>query len=359
MASVREIAKALNVSPATVSRVLNNHPNVDEQTRARVLEGINNIGYFAKIGPRVSNVIALAYPEDPVRTEYGSFESSLLTGIMRGLGEQQFDLKLLSIRRDKDPRESYTQFFHRKGVRGVILRCFRHTRQTISEIASERFPAVVVAEHFDDRNVNSIRTESYYSSRRAVEHLIALGHRRIALAIHNISDSDHEDRRRGFDDALHCAGITVDPSLIFELPASLSSGEQVLDSIIDSRPRATAVFATNPMTALGIMRRAQEREVVIPRDLSIVGMDDFDIRMHVWPRLTAVCQDASALGFEAASWLCTKLARPQTRMETLRRTLPTVFEVNGTTAPPSVVPTGEVSNEESSTSAIEQNRRRS
>jgi len=72
-----------------------------------------------------------------------------------------------------------------------------------------------------------------------------------------------------------------------------------------------------------------------------------------------VCQDASALGFEAASWLCTMLARPQTRMETIRRTLPTVFEVNGTTAPPSVVPTGEVSNEESSANAGERDLRRS
>jgi DNA-binding LacI/PurR family transcriptional regulator len=334
VSSVRVIARELDVSPATVSRVLNNHPDVDEQTRARVMERINAHGYFPKVGPRLANVVALAYPEDPVRTEYGSFESSLLTGIMRGLGEQHFDLKLISIRRDKDPKETYSQFFMRKGVRGVVLRCFRHTRQTISEIAAERFPAVVVSEHFDDPNVNSIRAESYSASRRAVEHLISLGHRRIALAVHNISDSDHGDRRRAYDDALHCAGIPLDPSLIFELSASLSSGEQVLDALLHSVPRATAVFATNPMTSLGIMRRAQERELVIPRDLSVVGMDDSDIRMHVWPRLTAVCQDATMLGYEAAAWLCHRLSRKGGKVEAFRRTLPTVFEVNGTTAAP-------------------------
>lgn len=334
MSSVRAIARELALSPATVSRVLNNHPDVDEQTRARVMERINATGYFPRVGVRVSNVVALAYPEDSVGTEYGSFESSLRTGIMRGLGEQNFDLKLISIRRDKDPRETFSQFFIRKGVRGVILRCFRHTRQIITEIAAERFPAIVVSEHFDDPLVSSIRAESYSSSRRAIEHLISLGHQRIALATHNIADSDHSDRRRAYDDALHCAGMAVDPALIYELPASLSSGEQVLDAISSLTPRATAVFATNPMTALGIMRRAQEREIAIPRDLSVVGMDDSDIRMHVWPRLTAVCQDATALGHEAAAWLCNRISRAAVRPEGLKRTLTTVFEINGTTAAP-------------------------
>ena len=122
MPSVRAIAKQLNLSPATVSRVLNNHPDVDEATRERVLARINEVGYVPRFGRRLTNVIALAYPDEPVRNEYGSFEPALLSGIMRGLGEHHFDLKLLSIRRDKSPDESYTQFFMRKGIRGVVLR---------------------------------------------------------------------------------------------------------------------------------------------------------------------------------------------------------------------------------------------
>lgn len=330
MSSVRAIAKELNVSPATVSRVLNNHTNVEEDTRERVLECINRLGYFPSVGRRLSNVIALAYPDEPVRTEYGSFESALLTGIMRGLEGQQFDLKLLSIRRDKSPKETYTQFFLRKGVRGVILRCFRQSRPTILRIAEEGFPAIVVAEHFEEPRVNYIRAVSYTSSRRAVEHLVSLGHRRIMLAVHNVPDSDHADRRRAYADALHCAGVPVDPALIVEHPASFSSGEQVVDELLRMNPRPTAVFATNPMTALGIMRRAQELGVSVPRDLSVVGMDDSDIRQHVWPRMTAVCQDATALGYEAAVWL--SRVQRNVRPEHCRRDLTTTFEVNGTTA---------------------------
>lgn len=330
MSSVRVIAKQLNLSPATVSRVLNGHPDVGQSTRERVLECISESDYFPRVGRRQSNVIALAYPDEPVRTEYGSFEPALLAGIMRGLGEQQFDLKLISIRRDKAPNETYTQFFMRKGVRGVVLRCSRHNRQTILRIAQEKFPSVVVAEHFDDTGVNYIRAESYSSSRRALEHLIGLGHRRIALATHNVSDSDHADRRRAYDDALHCAGLPLDHELVFEQPDSLFAGEHTLDAMLSMVNPPTAVFVTNPITTLGVMRRAQERGVQIPRDLSVVGMDDSDIRTHVWPRLTAVCQDAAALGYEAALWLSRGLAEGR-KLGSFRRRLGTTFEVNGTT----------------------------
>jgi len=332
MPSVRAIATQLSLSPATVSRVLNNHPDVEETTRERVLARINEIGYVPRFGRRITNVIALAYPDEPVRNEYGSFEPALLSGIMRGLGEHHFDLKLLSIRRDKSPEESYTQFFMRKGIRGVVLRCFRHNRAMITNIAAEKFPSIVIAERFDEPEVNFLRADSYPSSRRAVEHLIGLGHRRIGLAMHNVADSDHADRRRGYTDALAAAGLTLDPSLVMELPSGFSAGEQVLDAMLGLQDPVTAIFATNPMTTLGIMRRAQERGLVVPRDLSLVGVDDSDVRLHVWPRLTAVTQDASALGLEAAQWLTRVIANGQ-RDAVCRRTIATTFEVNGTTGP--------------------------
>jgi DNA-binding LacI/PurR family transcriptional regulator len=333
MPSVRAIAAHLKLSPATVSRVLNNHPDVDESTRQRVLARINATGYVPRVGRRVTNVIALAYPDEPVRSEYGSFEPSLLSGVMRGLQEQHYDLKLLSIRRDKSPDETYTQFFIRKGIQGVILRCVHLTSDMITQIAREGFPSIVVAARFEDPAVNFIHADSYPSSRRAVEHLIGLGHRRIVLAIHNVSDTDHADRRRGYEDAIAEADLPADQSLIMQLRDSLSSGEQVVDAILAMPDRPTAVFATNPMTALGIMRRAQERGVAIPGELSVVGVDDSDVRMHVWPRLTAVTQDASTIGYEAAAWL-TRVVSQDERVRRCRRTIPTTFEVNGTTAAP-------------------------
>jgi len=86
------------------------------------------------------------------------------------------------------------------------------------------------------------------------------------------------------------------------------------------------------MTTLGIMRRAQEKGIDVPKQLSVVGVDDSDVRTHIWPRLSAVTQDASALGMEAARWLTEVIASGKTGAS-CRRTIDTVFEVNGTTGP--------------------------
>jgi LacI family transcriptional regulator len=306
-----------------------------------VLAAINEAGYFPPTGRLQTNVLALAYPDDPVKTEYGSFEPAMLAGIMRGLDEHHFDLKLISIRRDKSPDETFTQFFLRKGVRGVVLRVFRHNRAVITKIASEGVPCVVVAEEFTETQIASIRADSYPSSRRAMEHLLSLGHKRIALAIHHVADSDHLDRRRAYDDALASAGTLIDPMLIFEVSAGFAAGEQVVDSLLamPAKHRPTAVFATNPMTALGVMRRAQERGLSIPRDMSLVGMDDSDTRLHTWPRMTAVCQDAGVLGYEAASWLVGRIAGQSKQGPMMKRQLRTTFEINGTTGPARSWPT--------------------
>ena len=331
MSSMRRIAERSGVSVATVSRVLNNHPHVDEKTRQRVLAEAE-LARYVSVSQRTQAVLGLVYPEDIVRAEYGSFDMALLSGMLEGVNEQRYDVKIVSIRRDKSPEETYAQFFSRKGLRGVILRCFRNDHAMIQKIAREQFPMIVVAEHFDDPSVSFVRSDSYDSSRRAMEHLLLLGHRQIALAIHNVADSDHADRRRAYADSLHVAGLSVQPGLIFENPASFSAGERVVDGIVAMRERPTAVYATNPMTALGIMRRAQQLGLLIPRDLSLVGMDDSDVRSHVWPRMSAVCQDASSLGYEAASSLMQVLT--DGRRHAVRKLLPTTFEVNGTTAPP-------------------------
>jgi DNA-binding LacI/PurR family transcriptional regulator len=332
MSSVRQIAKLAKVSVATVSRALNNHPDVDPSTRDRVVAAANRSGYAPSVGKRITTVIGLVYPTDPVKADYGAFDSALLAGILRGVNEQKFDVKLVSLQRDKSAEESYTQFFMRKGLRGVILRTFESTRNVCQAIAAEGFPSVVVADRFDDPKVNFICCDSRDDSRRAVEHLIQLGHRRIACAVHNVPDTDHRDRREGYAEALAEHNIPLDPALTFEIVASFDGGVAAINRIMGQPKPPTAIFFTDPLATLGAMRRCKELEIDIPRDLSIVGFDDSDIRLHTWPPFTAVCQDARMLGEEAALWLTrSALGRAESRLRLVRATM---LEVNQTTARP-------------------------
>ncbi len=336
MPSVRKIAAKLGVSIATVSRALNNHPDVNPETRAKVLSAASEAHYVPIIGKRLQTVIGLAYPGEPVRADYGAFESALLAGVMRGVNEHKFDVTLVSIQRDKLASESYSQFFNRKGLRGVILRCFENSRRVCEEIAAEGYPSVVVADRFENPIVNYISCDSRLDSRRAAEHLIHLGHRRVALMVHNVPDTDHKDRREAFFEAFAEHNIPVDPSLVLEMSASPDAGAAAVNRFMGQLNPPTAIYFTDPMASLGAMRRCLEIGLNIPGDLSIVGFDDGDIRVHTWPSLTAVCQDANMLGFEAAQWLTRYLSNKA--VAPFRVCRQTMLEINRSTAPPSASP---------------------
>lgn len=332
MASVRQIAKRVGVSVATVSRALNNSPHVNAETREKVLAAANRSGYAPSIGKRVRTVIGLAYPGEPVRADYGAFESALLAGILRGVNEQKFDVTLLSLQRDRLPTETYTQFFMRKGLRGVILRTFENSRPVAEEIAAEGFPSIVVADRFDSPDVNYVCCDSREDSRRAVEHLIHLGHSRIALYTHNVPDTDHRDRRAGYLDALAAHGIAPDPSIIVELVASPEGGASAINRLMSLPSPPTAIFFADPLATIGAMHRCHALGIDIPGELSIVGFDDSDIRHHTWPPFTAVVQDANMLGYEAALWLTRRVTGNASGRLHLRR--PTMFEINRSTSTP-------------------------
>lgn len=336
MSSVRQIAKELGISVATVSRALNQSSGVSEETRRRVLVAADKSGYRPSTGRKPTNVIGLVYPEEPVKSDMGDFEAALLSGILRGVYEKRHDLTFISASRDKHNDETYTQFFHRKGVRAIVIRSLGDT-SIVEQIAAEGFPALLVADRSDNPSVHYIDSVSYDSSVHAIEHLIGLGHKRIALAMHNLVDTDHQDRERGYRDALKAAGIPIDESLIVRAEANTGGGELMLTALLTRPEPPTAIYFTNPMSTIGALHKCLRVGIKVPRDLSIVGVDDSVTRHQTFPKYSAVCQDAVSLGIEAARWI-TRAAQDKINGEIFRETRPTRFEVLESTGYPTVTP---------------------
>src|SRR4051794_8388224 len=113
MPSVRQIARQMRISTATVSRALNNHPEISANTRDRVLKAANVLGYASSVGKRVTTNVGLVFA---CEMPFGEFDGLLIDGMLRGLGEQRFDLTIVNLERDKAEGETYTQFFMRKGI---------------------------------------------------------------------------------------------------------------------------------------------------------------------------------------------------------------------------------------------------
>jgi len=335
MPSVREIAERAGVSITTVSRALNSRPDVSPKTRDLVMKAANRVGYANKSTRKTGAAIGL------VQTGADSFffsdyDSQLLHGIQTALRGSKCSLMFVDLQREKSEDESYSQFFHRLGLRGVILRTNTRYRQVCQAVFDEGFPAIVIAERFESENISYIYCDSEAESTRAVEHLIGLGHERIALAIHGRADGDHLARQHGYEAALAAHGLELDPSLIVKISPNFDGGGNALNQLLSMQKPPTAVYFTDPGSSVGAICRALEIGLRVPDDFSIVGFDDGESRSRVYPRLTAVCQNTHELGFEAALWITRRLAGEVE--EPYQKTVSAFLEINQSTGAPSQTP---------------------
>lgn len=329
MSNIRKVASEADVSVATVSRVLNNSGAVREDVRHRVLGVASRLGYGG--GRRtMTNYIALAYTG---RVSLASpYDVAVLDGMAQGADESGFDLAIVRLQADRRPGESPSQLLLRKGVRGAIIRTTADTRGTCLELARAQYPCIAIGDRFPDDPVNCIYSESQTTSYQAVEHLIALGHRRIAITISHIPDTDHNERLAGYKQALQDHGIEVDPKLILPVWALRPLGAQVMRNLMSTCDRPTAIFICDPLVAVGAINQAHEMGVKIPQDLSIIGFDDANERAGIYPKMSAICQDARQLGYEAMQALSQQILEDPA--VSVRKSIPTWLELHDTTGQP-------------------------
>lgn len=329
MSSVRDIAKQTGVSITTVSRVLNNHPRVSVGVRDRVLAAANRSRYRPKVGKRSTVNIALIYTG--ALSVGSAFDAALMDGMTTGMEEYGFDLMVLDGKRLRQPGETYSQVFLRKGIRGVILRSSTAARQTASEIIDEGFPAVVLGDRFDHPSATFAGSDSMAASRQGVEHLIDLGHRRIGVVTNVEDDCDHLDRLAGYHAAMEAAGLDHDKTLVYRTPANRVGGESFMNRFASLANAPTALYFVDPIAGLAALNRAQVLGLRVPEDLSILGFDDHEWRFLSRPKLTAVCQDAMSLGRSTFAILNQLIDPPDVPLEVEIK--PAWLEVHGTTGP--------------------------
>jgi DNA-binding LacI/PurR family transcriptional regulator len=333
--TIREVARAADVSVATVSRVLNNTATVSPGVRDRVLEVAGRMRYGAAARAQQTSHMALVYTGPSSLSS--PYDVAILDGMSEAAEAAGLDLLVTRLGQGRRPNETAGQFLARRGIRGAVLRTTSDTRQVCVELAREGFPSIVVGERFDDHgdeaDVSFIYADSRPSSYQAVEHLISVGHRRIAVVLNQVADNDHQDRLGGYEQALREHGIELDPRLVVRVGAQRPNGAQVIRTLMSLRDRPTAIFIADPPIAVGAINQAHAMGVRIPEDVSIIGFDDADTRNDVYPALSAICQDAHRLGYEAARALSQRL-QGHADDPPVRLVHPTWLELHGTVSQP-------------------------
>jgi DNA-binding LacI/PurR family transcriptional regulator len=253
--------------------------------------------------------------------------------MVEAMRASEFDLSIIDLRRDKSRDETFRQFFNRKGICGAILRCTAAERAVVAQIAKEGLPVVVLGDHFPIEKLSFVYAESEAASRQAIEHLLSLGHARIAFAACERDDGDHGDRFDAYRSVLEDRGL-LHPSLIGRIPPHRLDGAKLIRNLMGMPDRPTAVFIADPLVAVGAINEAHNMGVRIPDELSIIGFDDTDLRGLVYPRMTAVCQDSRRLGQSAFERVVRLIGGDQSLADGAAANDSAWLEINETTAPP-------------------------
>lgn len=332
------IAKRLGVSKMTVSRVLNNHPYVSEKIRKKVSDMMKELNYRPNLSAAVlsrksSKTLGLIiqFYNNNIFSTYYLME--VLYGVEQTLDDSDFNLVLFSRIQPKARNyEDITNWYYGGLVKGFIVVAPTMNSPVVKTLIKENITFVQVSARSDNKNVNWVDTDNYKGGYIATEHLIKLGHTRIAH-IRGPQDSPNAlEREQGYLKALEYNDIKPQKSYMPVGEFDQKQAQKAMAKLLQLPTPPTAVFAGNDLMALGAMQAVQEKGLKIPRDISIVGFDNIDLALTSEPGLTTVNQDARTLGKIAAEYLMNHTKEKFTPV--LQKKLDVNLIKRGTTAPP-------------------------
>jgi LacI family transcriptional regulator len=308
--TIREVADAAGVSTQTVSRVLNNRPDVSAETFLRVQRIIADTGY-------APNMLARGLIQGRSRTlgvvayglEYFG-PTRILTGIEQQAAEMGYSMSLNLIHQpEMGGVDGLLTSLSARQVDGIIWAIPEvSTNRTWSHTKGPDFPVPVllVGGMSGESSLPSIAIDNLAIGRLATEHLLAGGTRRMGIITGPLNWWEARERLRGWRETLEAHGLAADERLVIEGDWTASSGELGLDRLLEVAPDIDAVFAGNDQMALGVLHAAHRLGRRIPDDLAVVGVDNIAEGSHYWPSLTTVHQplrDAGALAVQTLDGL--------------------------------------------------------
>lgn len=299
-ATISDVADLAGVSIKTVSRVLNGEPHVRPALKQRVVQAVQELAYTPnqaarRLAGNKSYLIALLY-----NNPSPSYVAEIQTGAATRCRALGYHLIVEPLEREQgnDPAP-VTNMMKTLAPDGVILiPPLSDDVELLSQLAQFGAPVVRIAGYRDGPGLK-LRTPERDAGRMAVEHLLARGHKRIAMVAPPTSHEAAAERLLGYRDALTQAGLPIDEALVVTGRFDVESGQEAAAKLLALPSPPTAIFAANDEMALGVMRGARESGLSIPGDLSVIGFDDTPSSRSAWPPLTTVRQPLHELSAAA------------------------------------------------------------
>lgn len=301
--TIREVAQRAGVSHQTVSRVINNSPEVAEATRALVLRAIADLDYH----PNAHAVGLSRNRSDIIGVVAQSITSSYFAQIVDGIADalrHNERFMLLTLTDTTNQHESITMLQRSQRIDGmIVILPLEASLEQARQLSKERLPLVLVDLQYD-LDTNYISVNNFHGAYSATEYLIKLGHRRIGVIRGRADMPVGQTRLDGYQAALRYYGLPYDPDLIMPGDFMVPSGEASVARFLALDPRPTAIFACSDLMAFGAIGALRRNGLRIPLDMSVIGYDDIPEASHSWPPLTTIRQPLWEMGRRAGEYIC-------------------------------------------------------
>lgn len=335
--SIKDVARQSGVSYMTVSRVINGETGVTPQTRGRVEAAIAALGYrpdqvarSLRSGRTMAVRLFIAGRHERFLTE--PFLSEVVSGVVDGAAGAGYAVVLETVRPDAGGAEDATPAsLTGRRVDGTILIDSDVESRFPGVFAAAGGPCVVLPVRPEGGECGWIYADFAGGSAQAVEHLLALGHRRIVHLAGPLHSQCNRDRVAGYERALAAAGIAADPARLVPAGDLRFDGDRAMERVLASGVGFTAVTAINDLVALGAMECLARHGVRVPDDVSVVGFDDNYLAPYATPPLTTIRMPSYAMGMAAVTALVGAL--DGTRPFPDGRLFPVELTVRASTAP--------------------------
>ncbi len=314
--TIKDIAKAVGVSPSTVSRVCNNHPSISKETREKVQQAIQTLGYELPATqdsqpPIVTKNIGVILPPSAQDAYENTFYLKAIRGISQICNQRRTNTCIVTGQDYEEVLQS-VQMLHRGGrVDGFIVLYSRKNDIIIDYLCEHGLLYVIVGKPSDlTSQTICVDNDNLLASREAADYLYALGHRRIGFIGGKTEFMHSSDRQDGYQLSLLLHGLPHNPAYCIEMEGIYSSGYQELIQLLQTPDRPTAFVVSDDLLALTLERACAHEGLSIPNDISIIAFNNSLYAQLASPQLTAVDINSYSLGREAANQVLNHAENP-------------------------------------------------
>lgn len=311
--SAYDVAKKAGVSQSTVSRVLNNYPFIKEKTRKKVLAAIEELGFTRDeiargLAQKKTNTIGLIVGdiENP-------FFAESVGVMMKQASQLGYDVIICNTNHQDHLLEKSIQTLIGKRVDGMIIASTNKNNHRLEELYQSRFPLVLYNASLEGMDTNYVIVDNEKGAYQATEHLIKLGHRKIAFIAGPESVYSMVQRLKGYKRALESFDLLYQENLVYKDEYTYEKVFNYTIKILESKNRPTSFFAISDQMALAVLDAVKSLNLEVPEDISIIGFDDINLASNSHIGLTTIAQSKEKMADLALKNLISLIQDPEQR----------------------------------------------